>query len=546
MNDWLSVVPPLAAIALAIATRRVVLSLFLGVAAAALILARGHAGHALLTTGDGTLLGLLWDSFVDRDHRLVYGFTLAMGGLVGVMSRAGGMHGLVELIAPLARTRRRGQATGWLLGLVVFFDDYANTLLLGATLRPLYDRLRISREKLAYVVDSTAAPVAGLAVVSTFIAGELGAIGAGLEALDLPRGEWDPFGLFLASIPYRFYVLWALFLVGLVAISGRDFGPMLAAERRARAGSREGSARIDRADEQILAPAADTPRRWWNAALPVAVVLAAVMTLLVVSGSRALADEPGVRPTLVELVGRADSYWALWWASLAGLVTAVLMIGIQRLISVVDAARAVLVGAHMMTPALVILWLAWALSAASEQLGTAAFLGSLLSEAIEPAWLPTLVFVLAGAVAFSTGTSWGTMSILMPLVIPLAYHMLSARGATVTAGDPLMLGAVSGVLAGAIFGDHCSPISDTTVLSSRASGCDHIAHVRTQMPYALLVAGITIVCGTLPLGYGWPLWSLWVVGSLSLVACLLVLGRVPEIVDGGNGNGSESGNETGS
>ena len=222
---WLSLLPPITAIVLAIATRRVLLSLLLGIFAGALLLAGGNPFAAI---GDGLELHL-WSALTDHDNLRVFAFTLLMGAMVGVVSRAGGMRGLVNAISPWAANRRRGQLVTWLLGLLIFFDDYANTLLLGSTLRPLCDRLKISREKLAFLVDSAAAPVAGLALVSTWVAAEISYVQDGL--INAGADHINAFNLFVASIGYRFYVLWMLMFVPLIGWLGRDFGPMLRAER---------------------------------------------------------------------------------------------------------------------------------------------------------------------------------------------------------------------------------------------------------------------------------------------------------------------------
>lgn len=220
--------PPLVAIGLAIATRRVVASLLAGVFTGALIIAAGNPLVAIART----LETHLWSSLSDSDHIRVFVFTLLMGAMVGVMQSSGGMEAIVNGVAPLARGRRGGQLTVWLLGLIVFFDDYANSLLLGNTMRPLTDRLRISREKLAYLVDSTAAPVSGLALISTWVAGEIGYIQDGLEGTVIADSA-NAFQLFVSTIPYRFYVLFTLLMVPLVGLLGRDFGAMFIAERNA-------------------------------------------------------------------------------------------------------------------------------------------------------------------------------------------------------------------------------------------------------------------------------------------------------------------------
>jgi Na+/H+ antiporter NhaC len=526
---WWSLVPPVAAIVLAIATRRVVLSLAAGVLAGALILAGGNPLRAVPAMFEDHL----WTNLIDESHLRVFVFTTLMGAMVGVIYRSGGMHGVVEKLAPLARNRRGGQLTTWLLGLVIFFDDYANTLLLGTTMRPLADRLRISREKLAYLVDSTAAPVSGLALISTWIAGEISYIEDGLAGLTFTEST-DGFRLFVESIPYRFYVVWALLFVPLVALFGRDFGPMLAAERRSLRGETVTSnpASEDAASREREKP---LPGRWWNAALPVAITIAVTLWLLTATGSAALEEEAAqqgadVERSIMTIIGSGDSYLALVYASLSGLAAAVLLARGEAILSWAEIRRAALEGARHMAPALAILWLAWSLSGVTkaEHLATGSFLGDLLREHVSLHWAPTMIFVLASIVAFCTGTSWGTMSILTPLVIQVMHAMLSAGGEPVDPHHPLFIGAVGSVLAGAIFGDHCSPISDTTVLSSMASGCHHVDHVRTQLPYAMIVAAASVLLGTVPLAFGLSVWLLLPIGLVALAISLLLIGRRAE------------------
>ncbi|MDA1052527.1 MAG: Na+/H+ antiporter NhaC family protein [Planctomycetota bacterium] len=510
----LSLLPPLVAIALAIVTQRVVPSLLAGIFVGALILANGNPVAAT-----GSMLEThLWASLSDDDHLRVFVFTLLMGAMVGVMQQSGGMEAIVNGIAPLARSRRGGQLTVWLLGLIIFFDDYANSLLLGNTMRPLTDRLRISREKLAYLVDSTAAPVSGLALVSTWVAGEIGYIQAGLNGTPLADSA-SAFELFIASIPYRFYVLWALLMVPLVGILGRDFGSMLVAERRAirdrpSAGTADGTA-----------PSGSS--HWTNAIMPVLAVVVVTVVLIAATGWRKIVADPSMERSLLNIFGKGDSYIALVYGSLSGLGMALLLGWSVARIDLSTLHAAANRGALQVAGVLAILWLAWALSGITKEdyLGTGLYLGQLMEGSVDVRWMPTIVFILASTTAFATGTSWGTMGILMPLVIPTTIQLISANGAAVSPQDPLFIGSVGGVLAGAIFGDHCSPISDTTVLSSAASGCGHVAHVRTQMPYALLVAGISVVCGTIPIGFGVSVWFVLPVGVAAMVIWLFVVGR---------------------
>lgn len=576
---WLSLLPPLVAIGLAIASRRVVLSLALGVFVGAVLLdphwqelasrpapatwaergqfLAGGAATAVVATVSAVPAFFeqhLWTSLADADHLRVFCFTMLMGAMIGVIHRSGGMHAAVAGLAPLARSRRGGQLMTWSLGLLVFIDDYANSLLLGNTMRPLTDRLKVSREKLAYLVDSTAAPVSGLALVSTWVAGEIGYIEAGFQDLGLDPAP-SGFAIFVDTIPYRFYVLWALLLIPLIAILGRDFGPMLRAERRRLREDDDWMPETDDAGAESGDPAAlaGVPQRWYNAAGPIAVALLATLLLLAVTGYQAVRAEGhggeiwqrGVWRGAVEIVGQANSYVALLYGALAGLVAAAVMVRVQRIMTPQQVRKAAFDGARLVLPALTILWLAWALSKTtdSQHLGTGQYLGSLISDPrppewlpawivsgihqlLAPRWMPTIVFVLSSVVAFSTGTSWGTMGILMPIVVSTTYQMLAGAGQA-DPTHPLLIATIGSVLAGAIFGDHCSPISDTTVLSAQASGCEHMAHVRTQMPYALFVAAVSILCGTLPVGLGWPVLALLPLGVVAMAGVLLVVGRRP-------------------
>ena len=553
---WLSLIPPVVAILLAIVTQRVVPSLLVGIFAGGFVLEHG----SLLPAVSNTLTIHLWPTLADGSKLKVFAFTLLMGSMIGIVNRCGGMRGLVDVVSRWARSRRGGQIVVWCLGLFVFFDDYANTLLLGTTLRPLADRLRISREKLAYLVDSTAAPVAGLALVSTWVAVEIGYIQEGLDKLPVEQ-QWNAFAIFVQSVPYRFYVIWALLFVPIVAWLGLDMGPMLQAERRSVQGhlgtvQTEETVRID-----PNLPNGQTPARWYNAVVPIAITVGAIMYLLYATGRAQFGAD--AHPSMWEVLGESNSYSSLFWGALAGALVAALLSSLQRLLTIRQILEAAASGARLMVPALIILWLASSLSSmagnrpsaagqeaaevlltdsdanpteaisarpsdypySAYRLYTGSYLGELLEESL-PVWLlPTLVFLLSVVVAFSTGTSFGTMGIIMPLAIPLVHSMLSLSGAQIPPTHPIFLAAVSSVLAGAIFGDHCSPISDTTVLSSQASGCNHVAHVRTQLPYALLVGAVSIVCGTLPIGLGVPVWLLLPLGPLLLAVSLRTLGK---------------------
>jgi Na+/H+ antiporter NhaC len=515
---WWSILPPIIAIGVALAFKRVIPALFLGVWAGAWIV-------------DGRLVeGIFWgmlnafqvfilNALADADHAAIVLFSLMIGGMVGIISRNGGTFGIVGHLVRFASSSRRGQISTALLGLVIFFDDYANTLVVGNTMRPVTDRLRISREKLAYLVDSTAAPIACLAFVTTWIGYQVGLIGTASESI--PTLTEGAYSIFLNSILYSFYPIFCIVFLGFIAFTGRDFGPMRKAEIRARTtGAVLGDdAIVDAsADSEELMPVADKPQRAINALVPVAVLVIGVLAGLYYTGVQSVGAGAGLR----EIIGDADSYRALMWASLASvLVAAGLSLG-QRILTVDQTIDAWYNGMKSMLLAMIILVMAWALSAVTEALSTAAFLTSALDGILVPGIVPTLVFLLAAATAFSTGTSWGTMGILMPIVVPLSWGVLAADGLHTDAEyHHILYSTVSAVLAGAVWGDHCSPISDTTILSSMASGCDHIAHVRTQLPYALTVGAVAILIGTLPTGFGAPWWLSMPIG----IAILFVISR---------------------
>jgi Na+/H+ antiporter NhaC len=537
---WLSLLPPLVAIGLALLTREVVLSLFAGIWIGALLLAAGNP-----VAGTGGALDFVLEALVDADHMAIIVFSLLLGGMVGVMARSGGTQGIVDKLEALATNRTRGQFLAWISAGFIFFDDYANTLIRGNALRPMTDRLSVSREKLSYIVDSTAAPLAVSAVVTTWIGFQitqvrdaLGALAATtpdpVRAAELQAGADNAFLMVLHSIPYLFYPILALIFVLLVILMKRDFGPMLQAEARAARGDgviRAGSTPASDPTDASLQPPPDAPHRWFNAGIPVLVVVGVAMAGLWATGSAGLA--PGER-TLVAVIGDADPFRALLWASFAGCVAAIGLVVAQRILSVQRALEAWLGGIQSMLMAVIILTLAWGLGGVTGAMGTGAYLSSLLQDSLPLALLPGLVFLVAAATAFSTGTSWGTMAILFPVVIPLAVSMGAGVGFAGGEHYPILLGTLSSVMAGAVFGDHSSPISDTTVLSSMSSSVDLVDHVRTQLPYALVVAVVALLVGEIPAAAEWihPVWSL-LVGVLILWGILRVFGRDPETLSAG-------------
>lgn len=523
-----SLAPPLVAILLAIATRTVVLPLFTGVVVGAILTSfyrfEIESGSARI------FFDAAYSSILGRDHLMVLGFSLMLGGMVGVLERCGGMVAVIDRLSgrlksrdssmhPLA-IRNRAQRLIAATGLVIFFDDYANTLLVGGTMRTTADRYRVSREKLAYLVDSTSAPIAGLSVISTWAAIEMSYMADGLRSAGI-ESDSAAFDLFLRSIPFRFYPILALVMVGIVVWTGRDFGTMRRAEQD----------RWDQAPDSNFV-SSDSPvqskRLHWAAIIPILSCLIAVLATLFWTGlggdAEAGGDEAktGLILRWMGILGDGDPYLALVYGGGIGLCLAAVLHRLWGDVAWEKIGSSALAGSWQMMPAMVILWLAWALTDMTDQLRTGQYLATLLSTGVPVVALPSVVFLVAGGVAFATGTSWGTMGLLTPLAVRLSIEIADHSGldAMAIVQQPIVLATSGAVLAGAIFGDHCSPISDTTVLSSRSSGCDHLAHVRTQLPYATTVAVISVVLGTLPASYGF---SPWLCLSLATATIFIVM-----------------------
>ena len=519
LPGWISLLPAFLAIGVALLLRNVVPALVLGLWVGAMALREftlPGAGKGLLDVFAVYISNALYDT----DRVAIILFTMMIGGMVGIITRNGGMASIVRVVVSKAKTAVGGQVSVWLMGLMIFFDDYANTLVVGNTARPITDHLKISRVKLAYIVDSTAAPVVCLFLVTTWIGYQVSLIDRAKADIDA-LADTTAYALFLHSIPYSFYPILAIVFVLTVAVTGRDLGPMYKAEVRAR----NGTVRPERAEEL---PAMDAdkleakpgvPMRAFNAFLPILVMIVALAAGVIITGDG---------ETFTEIVGSANPYLSMMWASFVGaLFAAGLSIG-QKILSAHETVDAWYGGARAPLFGIIVLVLAWSMSDVTADLNAKGYLISILGDALPAALLPAVVFVLAAVTAFATGTSWGTMVRLLPLVLPLTWAVMSVNGLADESGMHIMYSAISCVLAGAVWGDHCSPISDTTVLSSIASGCDHIEHVRTQMPYALIVGSVGIGIGTIPGGYGMSPWVSLPIGAAILVAVLRFFGRKPD------------------
>ena len=525
-GQWYSVLPPLLAILLAIFFQHLFVSLGAAVVLGA-FLAYGPLPWLALPQGFETFI---WANLSSGFNLSILAFTLTLIGMVQIVSRSGAAQALVQAVFGAARSGRTTRLGTALAGVVFFFDDYANSVVLGTTMRPVTDRWRISREKLAYVVDSTSAPVAGLALISTWIAYEVGLLND--IAADLKLGL-DGYAIFLLLLPLRFYCLTTLVFVVCNAALSRDFGPMYRAEARAlRDGKvlRDGARLLTSRTLEQIQPTTDRLPPWSHAVWPVAgLVVAAVggMLWFGTGATRAAGVSFSVfDPTVWRLafgaVGGsvAGSGQVLFMAALVGTGLALGLAVSQRFLTLSEGLAAWTRGIGLVWPAVLILILAWAMKSIADVLHTDVFLAALLGGRVSPLSVPLVTFGLAAGIAFATGTSWGTMGIVLPLAVPLAYSLSDGQ----TAGPIVWLTAAA-VLDGAIFGDHCSPISDTTILSATASGCDPLDHVWTQAPYALtcmLLAGLAGYCGV---AWGLPVWAAYALLVGGTLAVLFVVGQ---------------------
>jgi len=461
MNDpaWYSVLPPLLAIVLAIWSKQVILSLFAGI----------WMGHTLLNQFNplaGIVEGLdgMINVFTDPGDARVLVFTLLIGPLIATIEHSGGVRGFVHYL----ETRRwvhngfRAQILAWVTGLVIFVESSITLLVAGSVSRPLFDRYRVSREKLAYLIDATSAPVCVMI--------PLNAWGAFIISLVASTGVENPLRTFIAAVPLNLYAITAILLAGLVIWKDINIGPMKKAEERTRGGDIlwPGSVPlVDVSAEHLDVDEQDIPSPWLMA-LPILAMIVMMPVALYITGDG-------------DIINGSGSVSVLWSVCFA-IVVAWSMTLIKGDNSVAELTQVFMKGAGDLLPIAIILLLALALGDVASELGTGVYVANLISGNIPPVLLAPLVFLVSSFIAFSVGSSWGTFAIMIPIAVPIA--------ATLGLPVPLMLGAA---ISGAIFGDHASPISDTTVLASMASAADHIDHVRTQLPYALVAAAIATV-----------------------------------------------------
>ncbi len=457
---WLSILPPVLAILMAIKTRQVYLSLVLGIWLGWTIIYGWNPLTGLIHTVDALVA-----VFKDADNTRVVLFSALIGAVITFTQYSGGMKGFVNWIVGkgLVKTRKSAGLMAWFLGVIIFIESSICVLVSGAVSRPIFDRLKISREKLSYILDSTSAPKCVLIPLNAWGAFVLGLLAA--------QGIQDPVRVFISSLPLNFYAITALAIVLVVILSGKDIGPMKKAEKRVREEGkllRDGAEPLISEDVVMLEKKEGISPRPINMVLPVAVMVLMMPVALFISGKGNLMDGSGSVSVL--------------WAVICGLAAGALAYRVQGIMKTKEITDTFMKGVGGMVPLASLMILAFAIGDTCEALGTGPFVARAAEAALSPGLIPAIMFVVSSFIAFSTGTSWGTFAIMIPIAVPMIKLIGLHPG--------LVLAAVLG---GGVFGDHCSPISDTTIISSMAAATDHIDHVRTQMPYALLAGLVSLL-----------------------------------------------------
>lgn len=457
---WLSILPPLFAIILAIRTKHVYISLILGIWLGWTIIHAWNPIQGLIQT-----VNSLIDVFKDADNTRVILFSAMIGAIITFTQYSGGMNGFVNWVSGkgLVRTRKRGGLLAWFLGFIIFIESSICVLVSGAVSRPIFDKLKISREKLSYILDSTSAPKCILVPLNAWGAFVIGLLGK--------QNVEQPVKYLLSSIPFNFYAIFALLLVLAVVLREKDFGPMKKAEHRVRVENkllRDGAEPLVSTEVVSMEAKKGVPPRAINMILPVVTMVVTMPIVLLITGKGNLMKGSGSVSVL--------------WAVILGIVAGAIAYRVQKIMKVKEITDVFMKGVGGLIPVATLMILAFSIGDTCDALGTGPFVAQAAKSTLNPGLIPVVVFIISCFIAFSTGTSWGTFAIMIPIAVPMINIIGLHPGLIIAA-----------VLGGGVFGDHCSPISDTTIISSMAAATDHIDHVRTQLPYAFTAAGFAVL-----------------------------------------------------
>ena len=529
-----TLLPTALAIFLAFMYKNVLLSLATGMFLGGLMYTGVHGANMLgfFTASCNEVV----ETISDRDNANILVLCLAVGGMIEVIRSTGGFESLAKRITKKVDTPRKANLIAQLLGILVFFDDYANALIVGPIMQPITDKLKVSREKLAYIVDSTAAPVTGIALISSWVAVEVAVIEEGLANASV---NMSGYALFLQAIPYCFYCIFCLLFIFISSITKKEFGPMLKAESDARKGKVKKDS--DNATITQSKEVADISRfqneggekraSCYTAVLPLVILfIYAVFQFFhmgrinAIASGEIIGNEPFSMHLLSTIFGAADTIYIVFEATILGTFVAVIMGYIEKVFTVRDAIASFTKGCSQLLETDLILVLAWTMSSFVKKIGAVHYTVNVISSNVAWWLIPILIFVVCCIVSFAVG-SYGCMFIALPMAIPIAIRMMELNPMIIESYLPLVIACG---LAGCIFGDHCSPITDCTILSSEGSGCNNFDHVETQLPYAFVTAIVSVVVGIIPTTFGVPAWVSLILGGITFYIILKIFGKVPE------------------
>ena len=487
-----ALVPPIVAIVLALITKEVYSSLFVGIVVGGLF----YSGFSF----EGTLTHIFNDGFVavlsDAYNVGIIIFLVILGAMVCLMNRAGGSAAFGRFAKEKIKSRAGAQLATIALGVLIFIDDYFNCLTVGSVMRPVTDEHKVSRAKLAYLIDATAAPVCIIAPISSWAAAVSGFV----------EGE-DGFSLFISAIPYNFYALLTILMMILLVTFKLDFGPMKKYEENAIAGNLFTNQEEEKEESTYI----NTKGKVIDLIIPIATLIICCVIGMIYSGGFFDGTD------FITSFSNCDASVGLALGSICALIITVIVYLIRRVLTFSDCMECIPAGFKAMVPAILILTFAWTLKAMTDSLGAKEFVAAAMEQSAGSFmnFLPAIIFLVGCFLAFSTGTSWGTFGILIPIVV------------AVFAGSnhELMIISISACMAGAVCGDHCSPISDTTIMASAGAQCKHVNHVSTQLPYAIVAAAVSFVTYIVA-GFTQSAWISLPVGIVLLVATLLIIRKV--------------------
>ncbi len=515
----LSLITPFIAIVLSFITKQVVLSLAAAVFVGATIINGGNIFTGFLRMCDTYFVGTVADSW----NASLMLFILAVGGMIAVMSRMGGMQAMAVALAKKAQGSKNVMVMTWVLGLIIFFEDIANSLIVGPTMRPVSDEAKISREKLSYVIDSTAGPVTDMAPISSWVAHEIGMITLAFTSIGMEAA--NVYGVFLQTIPYRFYNIFAIAMVIIIVLMQRDYGPMYKAEKRARLTGKlyeDGAKPMMSKELDAMNVAEGAELRIRNAAIPILVFIVVTVAALWYTGGGM--DAGFTLEGIATAFGNTDAASSILYSVIFTSILCIIMAVAQKIMTLKEAIDVWLSGCKELLFTVTILLLAWSTGSVMSDLGTGAYISGLVGGSIPAILLPMILFIISCFMAFSTGTSYGTSGIMIPIAFPIAVGMADGEIGT------LAIVTIAAVTCGAVFGDHCSPISDTTIMSSMGSAADLMDHVKTQIPYAVTVATIAALGFILAAAGVSPLIIL-PLGVVLLIGIVRILGKSTKLED---------------